>query len=89
MAMTTTACDDGEGHGEKARRDDNGGRGAITTAHSATTTTTTTTTAYTDDDDDDAQWHATQWRTARTMTSSPHQANRQRPPLPAQYRRSL
>ena len=29
--------------------------------------------------DDDAQWHAAQWHTARTMTSSPHQANRQRP----------
>ena len=87
MAMMTTACDDGEGHSGKARCDDDGGRGAITTVYGATTTTTTAT-AHTDDDDDDAQWHAAQRRTARTMTSSPHQANRQRPPLPAQYRRS-
>ena len=87
MAMTTTACDDGKGHSRKAQRDDNdGGRGAITTAHGVTTSTTTTmATAHTDDD---AQWHAAQQRTARTMTSSPHQANRQRPPLPAQYRHS-
>ena len=84
MATTMTVCDDSEGHGEKARRDNDGRRSAITTVHGVTTTTT----AYNDDDDDDAQWHAAQRHTARTMTSSPHQANRQRPLLPAQYRRS-
>ena len=77
MVMTTTVCNDGEGHGEKARRDDDGRHGAMTTM-----------TAYNDDDDDNAQWHAAQQCTARTMTSSLHQANRQCPPLLAQYHRS-
>jgi hypothetical protein len=78
----TTACDDSKGHGEEAQCDDDGRHGAIMTVHGAMTTMT----AY--NNNNDAQWHAAQRRTARTMTSGPHQANRQHPPLPAQYRRS-
>ena len=39
MTTTTMACDNGEGHGEKAQCDNNGGRSVIMTAHGAMTTT--------------------------------------------------
>ena len=39
MAITTTACDDSKGHGERAQRNNDGRCGAIMTVHGATTTT--------------------------------------------------
>ena len=82
--MMMMACNDGKGHSKRAQHNDDSGRGAITTVHGATMMMMT----VRNYDNDDAQWHAAQWRTARTMTSSLHQANHQRPPLLAQYHRS-